>query len=105
MEVRHPSWLEKESLDLMKQYNISFVIAQSGINFPYAEIVTAKHVYVRFHGPQQLYASSYSDEQLENFAALFKQWKKQGQSIWAFFNNDVFGYAIENAKRLTEMCI
>ena len=105
MEVRHPSWLEKESLDLMKQYNISFVIAQSGINFPYAEIVTAKHIYVRFHGPQQLYASSYSDEQLENFAALFKQWKKQGHSIWAFFNNDVFGYAIENAKRLTEMCI
>ena len=30
--------------------------------------VTAQHIYVRFHGPQQLYASSYSDEQLENFA-------------------------------------
>ena len=33
MEVRHQSWLEKESLDLMKQYNIAFVIAQSGIRF------------------------------------------------------------------------
>ena len=104
MEVRHVSWLEKESLDLMKHYNIAFVIAQSGTRFPYAEFVTAQHIYVRFHGPQQLYASSYSDEQLENFATLFKQWQKEGHSVWAFFNNDVFGYAIENAKRLITMC-
>jgi uncharacterized protein YecE (DUF72 family) len=105
MEVRHQSWAEKESLELMKQYNIAFVIAQSGINFPYAETITAQHIYVRFHGPQQLYASSYSDEQLKRFAALFKQWKKDGYSIWAFFNNDIFGYAIENAKRLITMCL
>ena len=80
MEVRHQSWLEKESLDLMRQYNIAFVIAQSGISFPYAEIVTAQHIYVRFHGPQQLYASSYSDDQLEKFAGLFKQWQNEGHS-------------------------
>ena len=104
MEVRHETWLEKESLDLMKQYNIAFVIAQSGTRFPYAENVTAQHIYVRFHGPGQLYASSYSDKQLEDFATLFKQWKNEGHSIWAFFNNDVFGYAIVNAKRLMEMC-
>jgi uncharacterized protein YecE (DUF72 family) len=104
MEVRHASWLEKESLDLMKQYNMAFVIAQSGTYFPYAENITAQHIYVRFHGPQQLYASSYSDEQLNNFAILFKQWESEGHSVWAFFNNDVFGYAIENAKRLMEMC-
>lgn len=104
MEIRHASWLEKESLDLMKQYNIAFVIAQSGTRFPYAEIVTAQHIYIRFHGPQQLYASAYTDEQLANFAALFKQWKNNGHSVWAFFNNDVFGYAVKNAKRLIEMC-
>jgi len=104
MEVRHQSWLEKESIDLMKQYNIAFVIAQSGTRFPYAENITAQHIYVRFHGPQQLYASSYSDEQLENFAHLFKQWQNEGHSVWAFFNNDVFGYAIENAKQLKIFC-
>jgi len=104
MEVRHQSWLEKESLDLMKQYNIAFVIAQSGTRFPYAEYVTAQHIYVRFHGPQQLYASSYTEEQLQNFANLFRQWQDEGHTVWAFFNNDVFGYAIENAKRLIEMC-
>ena len=104
MEIRNVSWLENQSLEFMKRFNIAFVIAQSGVSFPYAEYITAQHIYVRSHGPERLYASSYSEEQLQNFANLFLQWKKNGHSIWAFFNNDVFGYAIENAKRLKEMC-
>jgi uncharacterized protein YecE (DUF72 family) len=104
LEVRHKSWLEKESVNLMKQYNIAFVIAQSGMGFPYAELITAQHIYVRFHGPGNLYASSYSDKQLKEFASLFKKWKASGHSIWAFFNNDIHGYAIKNAKRLVSLC-
>lgn len=103
MEIRHTSWLSEESIALMKQYNIAFVISQSGTNFPYAELVTANNVYVRFHGPAQLYASQYSDEQLIYFARLFKEWKDEGHSVWAFFNNDVFGYAFRDAKRLQTM--
>ena len=79
------------------------MISQSGTRFPYAEIVTAENIYVRFHGPGQLYASSYTDEQLQKFALLFKQWYKAGHSIWAFFNNDVFGHAFRDAKRLEKM--
>ncbi len=103
MEVRHPTWLSKESIDLMKQYNIAFVISQSGVGFPYEEIATANHVYVRFHGPAQLYASQYSDEHLTHYANLFKQWFNEGRSVYAFFNNDVFGYAFNDAKRLENM--
>jgi uncharacterized protein YecE (DUF72 family) len=88
----------------MKQYNMAFVISQSGTGFPYAELVTAKHIYIRFHGPEALYASSYSEEQLKDFAAMFINWKKQGHSVFAFFNNDIFGYAVQNAKRLIELC-
>ena len=103
MEIRHETWMSEESIALMKQYNIAFVISQSGTKFPYAELVTADNVYVRFHGPAQLYASQYSDEQLLHFGTLFKQWNNEGRSIWAFFNNDVFGYAFQDAKRLENM--
>jgi uncharacterized protein YecE (DUF72 family) len=103
MEVRHDSWLSKESIDLMKAYNIAFVISQSGSGFPYAELVTAQHIYVRFHGPGALYASGYTDEQLKEFASLFKRWKKDGHSTWAFFNNDIHGYAVKDAQRLIKM--
>lgn len=103
MEVRHKSWLEKESLDLMKQYHIAFVIAQSGNRFPYATHITAKHIYVRFHGPEGLYNSSYPDSQLKYFAKLFDEWSAAGHSVWAFFNNDFYGYAIQNGLRLIEL--
>ncbi len=103
MEVRHTSWLEKESLDLMKQYNIAFVVSQSGNRFPYAEHITAKHIYVRFHGPEGLYNSCYTEQQLQGFAQLFSRWSSEGHTVWAFFNNDFYGYAIQNGLRLIAM--
>jgi len=104
MEVRHPTWLQEESLTLMAKYNIGLVIAQSGHTFPYSEMITAKNIYIRFHGPKELYASSYSDEMLMEFAEKFKEWEKEGHAIWAFFNNDIHGYALEDAKRLIAFC-
>jgi len=103
IEVRHRAWLEKESLALMKKYNIGLVISQSGEKFPYSEMITSKNIYIRFHGPQQLYASSYCDEMLKYFARKIIEWEKEGQEVWAFFNNDVFGYAFKDAKRLIQM--
>jgi uncharacterized protein YecE (DUF72 family) len=103
MEVRHDTWLENDSLNLMARFDMGFVISQSGDRFPYSEMVTAKNIYVRFHGPEQLYASSYSDEQLESFAEKFRNWMKEGHDIWAFFNNDIHGYAYQNAERLQQI--
>ena len=103
MEVRHDTWLQEESLTLMTKYDIGLVISQSGERFPYSEMITAKNIYIRFHGPHALYASSYSDAMLKDFAKKFRKWEKEGHSIWAFFNNDIHGYAIEDAKRLLLM--
>jgi uncharacterized protein YecE (DUF72 family) len=103
MEIRHASWLSDESISLMKKYHIGFVISQSGAGFPYAELVTANHIYVRLHGPAGLYASGYTKKQLKHFAGLFKKWKRQGHSVWVFFNNDIHGYAVKNAAVLKEL--
>lgn len=103
MEVRHTSWLENESLDLMRKFHMAFVISQSGVGWPYEEIITAKDIYVRFHGPGKLYASLYTDEMLAEYAVMFKKWIAEGHNIWVFFNNDWFTYAIQNAKTLIDM--
>jgi uncharacterized protein YecE (DUF72 family) len=102
MEVRHDTWLQEQSLTLMTTYDIGFVISQSDNIFPYSEVVTAKNIYVRFHGPAQLYASSYSDEQLKSYAAKFVNWVKEGYEVWAYFNNDIHGYATGDALRLLQ---
>jgi uncharacterized protein YecE (DUF72 family) len=103
MEVRHSTWLEEVSLTLMSKYNIGFVISQSGDRFPYSEMVTAQDVYVRFHGPAELYASSYSNETLMSFAEKFRGWQAEDHNVWAYFNNDIFSYAPADAKRLIAM--
>lgn len=100
LEVRHASWLTEESLTLMTKYDIGLVISQSGHVFPYSEMITAKNVYLRFHGPEALYASAYSDPVLQAFAQKMRGWAEEGHTVWAYFNNDIHGYAPADAQRL-----
>ena len=100
IEVRHESWMTETSYALMSKYNISFVISHSGNHFPYAEVITSKTIYVRFHGPGTLYNTKYHHSTLKKYAALFKRWLKEGYELWVFFNNDWFCYGIENALML-----
>lgn len=100
LEPRHNGWFEADSLTLMAGYDIGLVISQSGEHFPYSEMITAKNIYIRFHGPAELYASGYTDEMLQKFALKFKQWVKKGHQVWAFFNNDIHGHAFRDAARL-----
>ena len=100
LEIRHESWLEPQSVQLLQQYDISLVIAQSGMPYPYHEILTAKHVYLRFHGPGKLYASKYHPNTMRAYARKCVRWLREGHTIWIFFNNDYFGYSIENARLL-----
>ena len=103
MEVRHPTWLSEQSLTLMTAFDVGLVISQSANVFPYTEMITAKNIYVRFHGPAELYASGYSDEMLKYFAGRFRQWLAEGHEVWAYFNNDIHGYAPVDATRLQQM--
>jgi uncharacterized protein YecE (DUF72 family) len=103
IEVRHPAWLQEESIALMKAYEVGFVISHSDGTFPYAEHVTSDVVYVRFHGPAELYASPYPDKMLRAYAKKFLSWAELGKQVWAFFNNDIHGYAPHDALRLQKM--
>jgi uncharacterized protein YecE (DUF72 family) len=103
LEARHESWFSPASLDLMRQYRIALVIADSGTRFPHNETITADWTYLRFHGPDGLYASNYAPEQLAGYADKIKAWLEQGLQVWAFFNNDAQGYAPKNARQLRDL--
>ena len=102
MEVRHDSWFSDESIYLLNKYGVALVFAQSK-EFPYFEAVTAKDIYVRFHGPDNLYGSSYSDSFLADYAEKIRKWESEGHHIWIYFNNDIHGFAFQNARTLIEM--
>lgn len=103
LEARHKSWLTEEAYELLRRYDVAWCIADSGGRYPTAEQVTAPYIYLRFHGPGPLYASSYSDEVLQQWAKKIRRWKREKCDVYVYFNNDFEGYAPLNARRLIEL--
>lgn len=102
-EARHISWFSTEALDLLREKEITFVIASSGKRFPGLETTTSDTVYFRLHGEEKLYDSHYSDAQLEKYAFMIKDWLEDGKNIWMFFNNTMHAQAIGDSDKLRAM--
>jgi uncharacterized protein YecE (DUF72 family) len=79
VEVRHDSFLVPEFVTLLRKHNIALCFADSGGKWPYAEDVTADFVYVRLHGPEELYVSGYSDAGLDWWAGRIRAWMAGGE--------------------------
>lgn len=75
IEIRHPSFLDPAFIKLLRRQRVALVFADS-VEWPYAEDVTAGFVYLRLHGSEELYASGYSDEALNHWAARVKLWSR-----------------------------
>jgi len=113
-EFRHKSWftpLDNKNLmgcdpkiyKLFKKYKVAWVIADSP-SYPKAEEITCDFVYVRMHGSKVLFASKYTKKELSSLSQKIKKWLKQDLDVYCYFNNDAYGYAIENAKELSKLC-
>ncbi len=105
-EPRHKSWFEESEersyfIQLMRDYHCAFVFAQSEpYPYPQDEPLTSDIVYVRFHGPEKLFASKYSEEAMKKWADKISGWNQKGMTVYAYFNNDMHGYAVDNAQSL-----
>jgi uncharacterized protein YecE (DUF72 family) len=94
IEFRHKSWLDKETYNFLKKKKVAFVISDSP-RWPTDIVKTADFVYIRFHGKPHLFASKYEKEELQRYAKEIKKLKPR--TLFAYFNNDAEGYAIEDA--------
>jgi uncharacterized protein YecE (DUF72 family) len=104
-EFRHGSWLDKKVFDFLdnfKSVDVT-VVLQDWQEWPVIEKPVGKFVYLRFHGRKRLYTSNYSKKELEQWALKMQKWTKKGLGIYAYFNNDAFGYAPKNAAQLKEL--
>jgi uncharacterized protein YecE (DUF72 family) len=103
LEARHVSWFGEEVQDQLRDYQITWVIASAGKRFPSLQTTTSNTVYLRLHGEERLYASAYSEEQLERYAFMVQDWLQDGKQVWVFFNNTMYGSAVLDSKKLQEM--
>jgi uncharacterized protein YecE (DUF72 family) len=65
--------------------------------------VTARHVYVRGHGPTGRYEGNYSDRTLRAWADAIAGWRRQRRLVFVYFDNDQKSAAPADARRLMEM--
>lgn len=100
LEFRHASWFGEETFTLLRAAGVAFCsYDMPGVRCPL--VATAPFAYVRFHGPAALYAGNYSEGQLRSWAARLRGLAVD--EVWAYFNNDIGGYAVLNARRLREL--
>ncbi|MFN2515368.1 MAG: DUF72 domain-containing protein [Pyrinomonadaceae bacterium] len=66
--------------------------------------ITADFAYVRFHGPEECqYSGSYSSQRLKKWAERINGWRKELLTVYAYFNNDIGGCAVRNARDLMQL--
>jgi uncharacterized protein YecE (DUF72 family) len=102
IEFRNQDWFTDETYALLRHYNVALVAAQSS-RYPGERQVTGEFAYIRMHGPERLFASKYTLAQLEEWATYINTISAQVKRIYVYFNNDFYGYALENAKELIDL--
>jgi uncharacterized protein YecE (DUF72 family) len=103
MELRHPSWDDPAVYAILERHGAAYVV-MSGQGLTCAPRATSDLVYVRMHGPPQdsIYAGSYTDDELRWWADRVSEWHGEDRRVLVYFNNDLGGHAIRNARRLKE---
>ena len=106
LEFRHPSWYAGKVDALLGDYNVALCIHDMNKSeSPVA--ATADFTYLRFHGTGPRYSGNYSAQQLERWAEPIGQLTRVNnlKSVYAYFNNDIGGHAINNARALAQLLL
>jgi uncharacterized protein YecE (DUF72 family) len=100
VEFRHSSWWDQKVFAAFRKAGAIFCSC-SGPRLPDSLVKTTDDIYVRFHGVSKWYHHNYSKEELGVWARKIKE--SGARRVYAYFNNDWDGYAIQNAKTLLRM--
>jgi uncharacterized protein YecE (DUF72 family) len=102
-ELRNESWMSDAVLEVLKKHHAAFCIYElAGYRSPLE--ITTDWSYIRLHGPTAFkYQGSYSNAQLEEWAARIDDWKRKLDAVYVYFDNDDSAYAVTNALTLKEI--
>jgi uncharacterized protein YecE (DUF72 family) len=102
-ELRNESWMTDAVLEVLKKHHAAFCIYElAGYRSPLE--ITTDWSYIRLHGPTAFkYQGSYSNAQLEEWAAHIDAWKRRLDAVYVYFDNDDSAYAVTNALTLKEI--
>lgn len=101
-EFRHKDWYADEILELLRRRGIALCLSDHA-DAPAPWEVTAKHIYIRGHGPTGRYSGSYAGATLSRWADAAQIWRAQGRDVYVYFDNDQKAAAPADARRLIRL--
>jgi uncharacterized protein YecE (DUF72 family) len=103
VELREESWLHHEVFDVLRRHGAALCIHDLLADHPWE--LTTDWTYIRFHGPKALelkYWGRYGGDLLAPVAERLQRFIDAGCDVYAYFNNDNEGFAVEDARWLRE---
>ncbi|WP_345976999.1 DUF72 domain-containing protein [Sulfurimonas sp. HSL3-7] len=103
IEFRDVSWMDDVVFELMELHGIGFCIN----DFEQRQtprIATAPFAYIRMHGPQGRYRGKYDAQSIRALCETIHGFVKEGREVFCYFNNDMEGFAWQNAQELVALC-
>jgi uncharacterized protein YecE (DUF72 family) len=118
VEIRNTSFVDPHFIELLRRFDVALVIADTAGKWPNYEDVTSDFIYLRLHGAEELYASGYTDEALDRWAARIRAWSRGSQpedarliadlvpphrktrDVFCYFDNDAKVKAPFDARKL-----
>lgn len=102
-EFRDTSWYEEGVMGLLRDHNAALCLSDHH-DAPSPWDITARHVYVRGHGPTGRYKDRYPKRTLDQWAETFSSWRQKGIDVYCYFDNDQKTAAPKDARQLVQKC-
>jgi uncharacterized protein YecE (DUF72 family) len=99
IEFRDPSWYVPEIRALLEQRGVAMCLHDMPGSATERERV-GPFVYARFHGATGRYGGGYPRDRLARWAEWLNKQRDEGIDVYAYFNNDIGGYAPRDAVTL-----
>jgi uncharacterized protein YecE (DUF72 family) len=100
LEFRHDSWLAPAVFDLLRAHRIALCIPDHP-KMPKSLEITCDFTYIRMHLPAS--GLGYGERALQPWADRVREWRNQKIGVFVYFNNDMEGHAIKDAKTLSAL--
>ena len=100
LEFRHDSWLVPAVFELLRAHRIALCIPDNP-KMPKSLEITSDFTYIRMHLPPQ--DLGYGQRALQPWAHRIIGWHRDGLDVFVYFNNDMEGHAIKDAKTLISL--
>ncbi len=101
VELREPTWLHDDVFEVLRRHGAALCLHDLLAEHPLVR--TTDWTYLRFHGPNALaqkYWGRYGGDRLAPIADLLAGWLEEGTDVYAYFNNDHQGFAVEDGRWL-----